>query len=95
VGCLALLFPRLALVAVWLLGGAYLESAFTHWLWPFLGFLFLPLTTLAYAYGVNSLAQGGEMPMLGWLLVAIAVAADLGLMGGGGRDAYRYRERRR
>jgi purine-cytosine permease-like protein len=95
VGCLAILFPRVALFLVWLLGGSYLEQAFQHWLWPFLGFLFLPLTTLAFAYGVNSLGQGGSMPPLGWLLVALALAVDVGLMGGGGRDAYRYRQRRR
>ena len=95
VGCLAILFPRVALFLVWLLGGSYLEQAFQHWLWPLLGFLFLPLTTLAFAYGVNSLGQGGAMPPLGWLLVALAIAVDVGLLGGGGRDAYRYRQRRR
>jgi purine-cytosine permease-like protein len=80
---------------VWLFGGTYLERAFEHWLWPALGFLFLPLTTLAFAYGTNSLAQGGAMTPLGWLLVALAVVVDLGLWGGGGRDAYRYRRRSR
>jgi len=94
VGCLALAFPRFALFLVWLLGGSYLERAFEHWLWPFLGFLFLPLTTLAFAYGTNSLGHG-QMTPLGWLLVLLGLVVDLGLWGGGGRDAYRYRQRRR
>lgn len=94
VGCLAIVFPRLALALVWLFGGTYLERAFEHWLWPVLGFFFLPLTTLAFAYGLNSLG-GGTMTPLGWVLVAIAAACDLGLLSGGGRNAYKYRYRDR
>jgi hypothetical protein len=95
VGCLALVFPRLALFLVWLLGGSYLDRAYDHWLWPLLGFFFLPLTTLTFAYGFNSLGHGQSMPPLGWLLTAIAVAADLGLLSGGGRNAWRNRHRYR
>jgi hypothetical protein len=92
VGCLALVFPRVALLFVWLFGGNYLERAYqSEWLWPLLGFLFLPLTTLAFAYGANSLGSGGDMPPLGWLLVVLALLIDLGLIGGGGRSAYRFR----
>jgi hypothetical protein len=94
VGCLALAFPRLALFLVWFLGGSYLERAYDHWVWPLLGFVFFPLTTLTFAYSVNSLGQG-SMTSLGWLLVILAVALDLGLLGGGGRNAWRERRRRR
>jgi purine-cytosine permease-like protein len=85
IGCLALAFPRAAIVLVWLFGGNYLSRAYDHWIWPFLGFLFLPLTTLAFAFGLNTLGTQGQMPPLGWLLVGLAAAADLGLMGGGHR----------
>ena len=91
IGCLAVAFPRVAIALVWLFGGNYLSRAYDHWLWPFLGFLFLPLTTLAFAFGVNTLGAHGQMPPLGWLLVGLAAAADLGLMGGGHRA---WRERR-
>ena len=70
---------------MWLLGGSYLDRAYDHWLWPVLGFFFLPLTTLTYAYGLNSLGHGQGMTSLGWLLTAIAAAADLGLLSGGSR----------
>jgi hypothetical protein len=95
VGCLALVFPRLALFLVWLLGGSYLDRAYDHWLWPLLGFFFLPLTTLTFAFGINSLGHGQAMPPLGWLLTGLAVAADLGMLSGGGRNAWRHRQRYR
>ncbi len=93
IGCLALAFPRLALFFVWLFGDGYLSQAFGHWVWPLLGFLFLPLTTLVFAFGLNSLGAPGEMSPLGWLLVVLALAMDIGLIGGGGRHARRWRER--
>jgi hypothetical protein len=79
---------------VWLFGGNYLARAYDTWLFVVLGILFLPLTTLAFAYGMNSLGQPGQMPPLGWLLVALAAAADLGLIGGGGRSAQRWQSER-
>ncbi len=91
VGCLALGFPRIALALVWLLGGGYLGRAYGGFVWVLLGFLFLPLTTLTFAYAMNSLGAPGQVPPLGWLLVGISLLADLGLLGRGGRDAHRYR----
>jgi hypothetical protein len=93
VGCIALLFPRVALFLVWLLGGNYLERAYEHWLFPLLGFLFLPLTTLVFAFGMNSLGAPNQMEPLGWVLVAVAAAADLGLIGRGAKDAQGFRDR--
>ncbi len=94
VGCLALAFPRVALFLVWLMGGNYLGRAFDHAIWPLLGFLFMPLTTLAFAYGMNTLGAPDRMEPLGWLLVVLAAAADVGLIGGGGRSARRWRDER-
>lgn len=94
VGCLAIAFPRVALFLVWLLGGGYLGRAYEHFLWPLLGFIFLPLTTLAFAYASNSLGAPGEVPPFGWLLVAVAVLVDIGLLGSGRKSADDYRKRR-
>jgi hypothetical protein len=94
VGCLALVFPRLALFLVWLLGGNYLSRAYDSWLLPLLGFFFLPLTTLTFAFGVNSLSSPGQMSPVGWLLTGLAVLVDIGLLGGGGKSAKAWRERR-
>ena len=48
--CLALtagfLGPRVALLAWWIFGNK-VDVAFDTWLWPFLGLLFFPWTTLA------------------------------------------------
>lgn len=94
VGCIAVSFPRVALFLVWFFGNDYFSRAFRSWLLPLLGFFFLPLTTLAFAFGMNSLGTPGEMPPLGWLLVIIALAGDLGLWSGGARGAKAFRGRR-
>lgn len=85
IGCLALGFPRLALFLVWLLGDGYLGRAFEHWVFPLLGFLFLPLTTLAFAFAMNTLSPPGDVAPLGWVLIVLAGLFDLGLLGGGHR----------
>ena len=92
-GCLALAFPRVAVFLVWLFSGGYFTKAFGSALLPLLGFLFLPLTTLAYAYAHNSLAHGGSLTSLGWLLTLIALLIDLGLVGGG-HSQYKRRQLR-
>ena len=89
-GCLALAFPRVVLFLVWLMGGNYLESTYPNRLWLLLGFLLLPLTTLAFAFASHSLAQGTSLSPLGWLVTGLAVLLDLGLLGHSHR---RYRSR--
>jgi hypothetical protein len=91
-GCLAVAFPRVALALVWLFGGNYLLRAFGSRLWPLLGFFFLPLTTITFAFAVNSLGNGGAVSPFGWLLTVLALLADLGLLGGGRHQWRRYRE---
>jgi hypothetical protein len=78
VGCLALMAPRFAIVLVVLLGD-YIGRAFENLLWPFLGFLFMPLTTLAYAWAINS---SGSVAGVQLVVVVIAILIDLGLIGG-------------
>lgn len=75
-----LLFPRVVLLLMWFFS-TYLQRAFHGGvLVPLVGFLFLPLTTIVYAWEVNS-----GMPLAGvnllWLLVAVIF--DLGGLGGG------------
>jgi drug/metabolite transporter (DMT)-like permease len=76
---LALAFPRLALVLMFLFSN-YLERAYHSLLLVILGFIFLPFTTIIYAWVVN-----GHHPVDGIYLVAIIVAvlADVGLIGHG------------
>ncbi len=79
---LVLAMPRLALAVMWLFS-TYLQRAFHgDMLMPILGFIFLPLTTIVYAWEINS-----GMPMVGinvlWLIIAIVI--DLGGIGGGAR----------
>lgn len=71
--------PRLALFVIWLWSD-YLGRAFTghSQLWPILGFLFMPFTTLAYAFSMNT---WGEIRGLGTVLVIVAVLVDLGMLG--------------
>ncbi len=76
---LILAFPRIVLAFLFLTS-TYLNRAYHNLLIPAIGFLFLPLTTLAYAWMMNS-----GMPLEGTnlLILLIAVIIDLGGIGGG------------
>lgn len=77
-GCLALSFPRVILLVVWL-SSDYLEWAFETKLWPVLGWLFMPTTTLAWAFAMHY----GEhrWTPVGIAAVVVGVLIDLGLLG--------------
>jgi uncharacterized oligopeptide transporter (OPT) family protein len=79
---LALAFPRVVMVVMYLLSN-YLQRAYQSFLIIVLGFIFLPLTTIVYAWVVNSHQQ-----VQGLYLVAIIVAVlvDLGLIGHSARS---------
>jgi hypothetical protein len=81
---LFLAFPRIALVLLFLFSN-YLQHAYNGLLVPFVGFLFLPLTTLAYAWMANT---GRPTTGVNLLILIIAVVIDLSSLGGG---AYRRR----
>jgi|HubBroStandDraft_1064217.scaffolds.fasta_scaffold07177_2 hypothetical protein len=77
---IVLLFPRVALALMWFFS-TYLQRAFHGGLLvPILGFIFLPLTTIVYAWELNSGMPTAGINLL-WLLVAVIV--DLGGLGGG------------
>lgn len=76
---LLLIFPRVALVLIFL-SSHYLEHAYHGLLVPFLGFIFLPLTTLTYAWLMNT---GQPTQGVNLLILIIAVVIDVGGLGGG------------
>jgi hypothetical protein len=71
-------FPRIALLLIFFFSN-YLERAYHGLILPLLGFIFLPLTTLAYAWMTNT-----RQPTTGLnlLILIIAVVIDLGGLGG-------------
>ncbi len=75
---IALAFPRLALFLLWLFSD-YLHNAYQTVLWPVLGFIFMPFTTLAYAAAMN---ENGGVSGIWLVLVIIGVLADLSTHGG-------------
>ena len=84
-GCLAIFFPRVVLVLIWLFSD-YLQHAYQTRLWPFLGFLFMPVTTLAYALAING---DGRLDGIYLVIFVVAVLIDLGLIGGGAHSTRR------
>ncbi|HEV8654813.1 MAG TPA: hypothetical protein VGR85_04795 [Candidatus Limnocylindria bacterium] len=79
---LAFFTPRIVLFVLWLFTN-YLNRAYETWLWPLLGFFFLPATTIAYAIAQN---EFGGLSGLGLIVVLIGLAVDVGLLGGGARQ---------
>ncbi len=80
---IAFFFPRLVIVLLVIFSN-YLGAAYQTILWPVLGFIFFPCTTLAYAFGIN---ENGSITGLYLALVVLAVLLDLGSLGGGGGAA--------
>ena len=82
-GCLLLIlflaFPRVALVLLFLFSN-YLQRAYHGLILPIIGFLFLPLTTLAYAWMANT---GRPTSGVNLLILIVAVVIDLGGLGHG------------
>jgi hypothetical protein len=85
--------PRLAIIVWWLLDSTRFTSVFSAWVrtvgsvtfpvwvWPLVGFVFLPWSTVAYVFvaphGINTLE---------WVVLAVALLFDLGTHGGSGRS---------
>jgi hypothetical protein len=76
---LLLAFPRVVLLVMYFTS-TYLQRAYHDLLIPLLGFIFLPLTTIVYAWLVNNhMALEG----INLLYLIIAVIVDVGGLGGG------------
>jgi hypothetical protein len=81
---LILAFPRLVLV--WMYFTHYLQHAYHDLMIPLLGFLFLPLTTVVYAWLMNT-----HRPLEGVNLIYLLVAVVIDLGGWGGGESHRRR----
>lgn len=83
-GCLfamfAGLFPRLALFIVWINRPNLVDAAFSTWVLPLLGIIFLPFATLMY---VILYTPGIGLTGWEWFWVAIAALLDIGHWGSG------------
>ncbi len=71
-------FPRVALALLFFFS-RYLQHAYHGILVPILGFIFLPLTTLCYAWLVNS-----RMPLEGFNVFLLILAVIIDVSGHGG-----------
>jgi len=75
--CLALVAgfigPRVALFVWWVFGDK-VDAAFSSWIWPLLGLIFLPWTTLMF---VLVDAPVGGIHVAGWILVGLGFVLDL------------------
>lgn len=90
--------PRVALALWWFVDPMRVDSPFSHWsttvgsfhapvwIWPLLGLLVVPWTTVAFIF-----VSPGGITMLEWFVLGIALLLDLGTHGGGGRY---YQQRR-
>jgi hypothetical protein len=76
---LLLLGPRAAILIRWLINPVRWQATFSSFIWPLLGFIFLPWTTLMYVL----VAPGGVIGF-DWVWLALAVVADIGMYVGGG-----------
>lgn len=70
--------PRVAALAWYFMDTARWNAAFSNILWPCLGFLFLPWTTMAWVW----MSPGG-VTGLEWVIVGLGFLLDIGAFGGG------------
>lgn len=76
---LALAAPRVVIVLLVIFTN-YIGRAFDSVLWPLLGFVFLPTTTLAWAWAQNT---RGEVAGVHLVIVVLGLLLDLGVFGSG------------
>jgi hypothetical protein len=76
---LALLGPRFAIIIWWIADPERWERSFDGWLWPVLGFVFLPFTTLMYV-----VVRPGGVSGFDLIWLALAVLADVAMYSGSG-----------
>jgi hypothetical protein len=73
IGCLALAFPRLLIVLL-VIFSDYIGHAYASVFVPLLGFVFMPFTTLAYAFAINT--NHGTVDSLYLVLVVLTVRQE-------------------
>lgn len=77
---LGIFFPRIVILVLYFLTN-WFPAAFDNILWAILGFLFLPLTTIWYAY-VESFMGGAWSSTLAIAGLVVGIVIDLGLLRG-------------
>ena len=83
---LILAFPRVILACMWFFTHM-LDRAYHGLLIPLLGFFFLPITTIVYAWLVN---EHRPIEGVNLVILIVAILCDAGSHGGG-RNYYRKR----
>ena len=78
---LMLFGPRLAILVWWLFNPLRFANAFGSFIWPILGTIFLPWTTLMYLIVWSPV---GGIYGLDWLWLGLGVLFDIMTYGGGG-----------
>lgn len=76
---MAIVGPRFAIIVWWIFDQARWQEAFSSFWVGFIGWLAVPWTTLAYA-----LVFPGGVTGFDWVIVVLAVLADLSSWSGGG-----------
>jgi hypothetical protein len=77
--------PRVGVIFWWLIEPGRWDAAFSSAIWPILGFVFLPWTTLMWV----AVAPFGNVDGWDWFWLALAVTADVIQVAGssyGGRN---------
>jgi len=89
---LVLLGPRAGILIWWLIDPARWNLAFQTFIWPLLGFVFVPWTTLMYV-----LVFPGGIDGFDWVWLGLGLLIDIGSWSGGAygnrgrvRSTYRY-----
>jgi hypothetical protein len=78
---LLLFGPRLAILVWWLINPLRFANAFGSFIWPILGTIFLPWTTLMFLIVWSPV---GGIYGLDWLWLGVGVLFDIMTYGGGG-----------
>jgi hypothetical protein len=74
--------PRAGILVWWIMDSARWMLAFNDsWLWPLLGFIFLPWTTLSYV-----LVFPGGIQLFDWIILGVGILLDLSSWFGGYRN---------
>jgi hypothetical protein len=66
--------PRAAILVWWIFDAARWEAAFSNFIWAFLGFIFLPWTTLSWV----AVWSPGGLKGFDWFILALGVLLDIG-----------------
>lgn len=76
---LVFLGPRVGGALWWLFDPTRWNLAFSNWLWPILGLIFIPWTTMMYV-----IVFPGGVTGFDWVWLGLALFADIAWWAGGG-----------